>query len=45
MSVTSRVKLLSLLIALPATCGTGYSGQEKIAVTSCDPGKVKHIGT
>lgn len=24
---------------------TGYSGQEKIALTSCDSGKVNHIGT
>lgn len=30
---------------LPATWMTGYSGQEKIALTSCDSGKANHIGT
>lgn len=39
------VKCCCSLIALPATWLTGYSGQEKIALTSCDPGKVNHIGT
>lgn len=34
-----------LLIPFSATWMTGYSGQEKIALTSCDSGEVNHIGT
>lgn len=33
------------LIPFAVTWMTGYSGQEKIALTSCDSGKVNHIGT
>lgn len=32
-------------IPFAVTWMTGYSGQEKIALTSCDSGKVNHIGT
>lgn len=34
-----------LLIPFAVTWMTGYSGQEKIALTSCDSGKVNHVGT
>lgn len=45
-SVTSAVKCLPhLLIPFELTRMTGYSGQEKIELTSCDSGKVNHIGT
>lgn len=44
--VTSNSKVpAGSLIPFAVTWMTGYSGQEKIALTSCDSGKVNHIGT
>lgn len=40
-----KCPLLGSLMPLAVTWMTGYSGQEKIALTSCDSGKVNHIGT
>lgn len=44
MTSSSEVRARSL-IPFAVTWMTGYSGQEKIALTSCDSGKVNHIGT